>query len=180
MNNNWRGNGEAVFTFSGLAAGRTDSVLHPASVSWLLKGEGRGKGGMTGQPRVHRRSLHTVWSSVLALNPNPEGSWAALDSAGTLLDVRPDVQAPAACLWTRSCWAADLTLLLVMTSVWSTCRVTWGKVKWKEETYILYMFIKLIKYFVRLSCCLFWKRDLTTNQLNLILKIINNFAQNTN
>lgn len=45
MNNNWRGNGEAVFTFSGLAAERTDSVLHPASVSWLLKGEGRGKEG---------------------------------------------------------------------------------------------------------------------------------------
>lgn len=86
MNNNWRGNGEAVFTFSGLVGRRTDSVPH-SRLSELIT-EQRGEGRVAGRPGGRGRSSRA----------DPEGSGAAPDSAGTPLHVRPDVQAPAACL----------------------------------------------------------------------------------
>lgn len=48
MNNNWRGNGEAVFTFSGPVGRRTDSVPH-SRLSELITEHG-GEGRVAGRP----------------------------------------------------------------------------------------------------------------------------------
>lgn len=102
MNNNWWGNREAVFTFSGLAGGRTD-----CSASCL--GELITERGGDGSPSRGPRAVITLSTEpCLSFNPRAEDGRAAWDPAGPRLDVWPDVQAPAARLWRWSRGAADL------------------------------------------------------------------------
>lgn len=119
MNNNWRGIDEAVFTFSRVG-GEEDWFCTASRLSELVTKRGgkvgRGWGGQD----------DTRWEAVIthgmelhsSLNSEPGGSWAAQDSAGTPLDVRPDVQAPAAS--SQRVDPPTVRVLPVMASVWST------------------------------------------------------------